>query len=298
VSLAVSRTPPPEPPPGPRLLGPGRPVFAHQPEIGLKTAVADTTPAAAVRLLEHLPDLAADLDSGQAATASRALTVPAIELGPGCCEFRFPETVPAVTGRPFGLLVTEGLLAREVRLGDRTSTSLYGPGDILDLQTDEGSSLATGARLVCPELAVIAVLDDRVLVAMREWPRMIARLFAVAMRQLERADINAAIGRLERVEDRLLGLFWLLADHWGRRGPDGIAIEQPLTHEAIGRLIGARRPTVSLGLRELYERGALHRSADGTWLLSPDSLSQLIDAGLARPSNGAVVPGPVEITTP
>jgi CRP/FNR family cyclic AMP-dependent transcriptional regulator len=294
VSLAVSRTPPPERP-EPSLLGPRRPVFAQHGAIGGNATVADSTPAPAIRLLEHLPDLAADLDSAQATTAFRALMVPAIELGPGCCEFGIPETVPSVTGRPFGLLVTEGLLAREVRLGDRTSTSLYGPGDILDLQTDEGSSLATGARLVCPELAVIAVLDDRVLVAMREWPRMIARLFAVAMRQLERADINAAIGRLERVEDRLLGLFWLLADHWGRRGPDGIEIDQPLTHEAIGRLIGARRPTVSLGLRELHERGVLHRSADGMWLLAPDSLSQLINVELPTPSNGAVVSEPVQI---
>ena len=240
--------------------------------------VAESVAAGPIRLLEYLPDLAADLDTGQVATASRKLTVPAIELSPGCCGTTTYETVPPVAGRPFGLLVAEGLLAREVRLGDRTSTSLYGPGDILDLRTDDGSSLAAGAQLVCPEYAVIAVLDDRVLVAMREWPRMIARLFAVAMRQLERADLNAAIGRLERVEDRVLGLFWLLADRWGRRGPDGIAIEHPLTHEAIGRLIGARRPTVSLGLRALYEQGALHRRADGTWLLSPDSLSRLIDA--------------------
>ena len=295
MSLAVSLTPPPERP-EPTLLRPRRPVFAQQGAIGGNTTAADSTPAPAIRLLEHLPDLAADLDSAQAATAFRALMVPAIELGPGCCDFGLPETVPSVTGRPFGVLVTEGLLAREVRLGDRTSTSLYGPGDILDLQTDEGSSLATGARLVCPELAVIAVLDDRVLVAMREWPRMIARLFAVAMRQLERADINAAIGRLERVEDRLLGLFWLLADHWGRRGPDGIEIEQPLTHEAIGRLIGARRPTVSLGLRELHERGVLHRSADGMWLLAPDSLSLLINVELPAASNGADVSEPVQIT--
>ena len=244
-------------------------------------AVADSTAAEAIRLLEHLPDLAADLDSAQAAAASRALTVPAIELGPGRCVFGVWTTVPPVTGRPFGLLVTEGMLAREVRLGERTSTTLYGPGDILDLRTDEGSSLATGARLVCPDLAVVAVLDDRVLVALREWPRMIARLFGLTMRQLERADVNAAIGRLERVEDRLLGLFWLLADRWGRRGPDGIAIAQPLTHEAIGRLIGARRPTVSLGLRALSERGELRRSSDGAWLLSPDSLSRLIDADSA-----------------
>jgi CRP/FNR family cyclic AMP-dependent transcriptional regulator len=277
VSLSVSSTPPSQPRSRPRPLGPGGRVPSHQRVGGERAAVADSTPADAIRLLEHLPDLAADLQTGQAAAASRALTVPAIELGPGSFEFRSWETIPPVTGRPFGLLVTEGMLAREVRLGERTSTSLYGPGDILDLRTDEDSSLASGARLVCPELAVVAVLDDRVLVAMREWPRMIARLFTLTMRQLERADVNAAIGRLERVEDRLLGLFWLLADRWGRRGPDGIAIDQPLTHEAIGRLIGARRPTVSLGLRALYEQGTLQRSSDGAWLLSPDSLSRLID---------------------
>jgi CRP/FNR family transcriptional regulator, cyclic AMP receptor protein len=273
MSPSVSCTPPPQPRAEPGLPGPRPPAPPHPRAIGEPATVADSTAAGTIRLLQYLPDLAADLETGQVAAASRRLTVPAIELGPGCCE-----TVPPVTGRPFGLLVAEGLLAREVRLGDRTSTSLYGPGDVLDLRTDEGSSLAAGARLVCPEVAVIAMLDDRVLVAMREWPRMIARLFAVAMRQLERSDINAAIGRLERVEDRLLGLFWLLADRWGRRGPDGIAIEHPLTHEAIGRLIGARRPTVSLGLRALYEQGALHRRADGTWLLSPDSLDRLIDA--------------------
>lgn len=274
MSISVSRIPVPQPRSGLRLLGPGRAV-----PTGERATVAGTTSANAIRLLEHLPDLAADLDNGQAAAAARALTVPAVELGPGCCESACWQTIPRVTGRPFGLLVADGLLAREVRLGERISTSLYGPGDILDPRSDEGSSLATGARLVCPEFAVIAVLDDRVLAGLREWPRMIARLFALTMRQLERADINAAIGRLERVEDRLLGLFWLLADRWGRRGPDGIAIEQPLTHEAIGRLIGARRPTVSLGLRALYEQGVLQRGADGAWLLSPSSLSRLIGPG-------------------
>jgi CRP/FNR family transcriptional regulator, cyclic AMP receptor protein len=281
VSISVSRTPSSQPQSGLRLLGPGRLVPPRQRGIGERANVAENTPAAAIRLLDHLPDLAADLDVAQTASASRALTVPAIELSSGCCELEACTTVPPLAGRPFGLLVTEGLIVREVRLGERTSTSLYGPGDILDLRSDEGSSLATGSRLICPDLAVIAVFDDRVLVAMREWPRMMARLFALTMRQLERADINAAIGRLERVEDRLLGLFWLLADRWGRRGPDGIAINQPLTHEAIGRLIGARRPTVSLGLRALYEQGSLQRGPDGAWLLSPGSLSRLVAADLA-----------------
>jgi CRP/FNR family cyclic AMP-dependent transcriptional regulator len=244
-----------------------------EPEAGREVALAE--PAAPVRLIELLPDLAADLDSGQAAVARRALKTPTIQLGPGRLDSRLCET-PHACGTPFGLVVVDGLLAREVALGDRTSTSLYGPGDVIDLGVDEGSSLSSGATVVCPDDAVVAVLDDRLLAAVREWPRMISRLFAITMRQLERADVNAAIGQLERVEDRLLGFFWLLADRWGRRGPGGIAIEQPLTHEAIGHLIGARRPTVSLGLRALADEGTLTRTPDGTWLLSPESLGRLI----------------------
>jgi CRP-like cAMP-binding protein len=255
----------------------------HDREAHCHVAIAEL--AAPVRLIDQLPDLAADLDDGQAAVARRAVKAPALQLGRGRLDRGLCET-PHACGTPFGLVVVDGLLAREVVLGDRTSTSLYGPGDVIDLRVDEGSSLSSGATVVCPEDAVVAILDDRLLAAMREWPRMISRLFAITMRQLERADVNAAIGQLERVEDRLLGFFWLLADRWGRRGPGGIAIEQPLTHEAIGHLIGARRPTVSLGLRALADEGALTRIPGGTWLLSPGSLDRLIvpEAVSALPS--------------
>jgi hypothetical protein len=40
-----------------------------------------------------------------------------------------------------------------------------------------------------------------------------------------------------------------------------------LTHELIGQLVGAKRPTVSLALRELDERGTVYRRSDGSWLL-------------------------------
>lgn len=39
-----------------------------------------------------------------------------------------------------------------------------------------------------------------------------------------------------------------------------------LTHSALGGLVGARRPTVTLALSELTERGAIVRQRDG-WLL-------------------------------
>jgi hypothetical protein len=99
-------------------------------------------------------------------------------------------------------------------------------------------------------------------------------VFDTAKSQLGRQSADQAIAQLPRVEDRLLALFWHLADRWGRRHRDDIAIGLPLTHEALGRLIGARRPTVSLGLRALAEEGALHREGE-QWVLAASSLEQL-----------------------
>lgn len=44
-------------------------------------------------------------------------------------------------------------------------------------------------------------------------------------------------------------------------------LDVPLTHEAIGRLVVAKRPTITLALRRLADEGALRRTADGRWLL-------------------------------
>lgn len=231
--------------------------------------------AGTVRLLDHLPDLAADLDDDEADAARRALRLPAIALSAGRCSMRVCEADPRVAGAPIGLIVIDGLLVREVTLAGRTSTCLYGPGEVLDPRPDPGSPLMTAATVSCPDEAVVAVLDDRILAAARRWPQMITRLFAYTLHQLERSDIRSAVGKLERVEDRLLAFFWLLAERFGRRGPDGVTIARPLTHEAIGQLIGARRSTVSLGLHALYDQGLLARLDDGSWLLAPESLQRV-----------------------
>jgi CRP-like cAMP-binding protein len=232
-----------------------------------------------VRLLDHLPELAADVGPSEAAVARRALTVPAVAVAKGRCELSSCQADRRVTGRLFALLIVEGLLVREVTLNGRPSSTLCGPSDLLDLQSDPHASLGADVVVTSPDTARIALLDDRTLAAMRRWPRMIARLFTLAMRQLDRAETSTAISQLERVEDRLLSLFWQMADRWGRRHPEGIVIDQPLTHEALGHLVGARRPTISLGLRALGEQHLLRRTADGTWLLAPESLHLLANAG-------------------
>jgi hypothetical protein len=53
--------------------------------------------------------------------------------------------------------------------------------------------------------------------------------------------------------------------------PEGVVVPVALTHEMLGRLSGARRPTVSLALTELSATGAVQRLPEGGWLLSPDA---------------------------
>jgi CRP-like cAMP-binding protein len=58
-----------------------------------------------------------------------------------------------------------------------------------------------------------------------------------------------------------------IAERAGRVTSDGTLIPIRLTHEALGKLVGARRPTVSLAMKELDAAGRVRRLADGTWLL-------------------------------
>ena len=53
---------------------------------------------------------------------------------------------------------------------------------------------------------------------------------------------------------------------------DGVWVHLPVTHATLAQMIGARRPTVSLGLRALSESGHVV-AQDGGWLISPASLN-------------------------
>jgi CRP-like cAMP-binding protein len=66
---------------------------------------------------------------------------------------------------------------------------------------------------------------------------------------------------------------WLLAESWGLVTPTGTVLPIALTHAALGGLIGARRPTVTLALGNLSASGLVRREPRG-WLLlgSPTDL--------------------------
>jgi CRP/FNR family transcriptional regulator, cyclic AMP receptor protein len=187
----------------------------------------------------------------------------------------------------FAAIIHRGMLLQWIRLGTHSGLRLLGPGDPVALSDTLGSGLLldAGCRATVPSSLVI--LGDRFLLACRRWPRLITALHARSREQSERLTTQLMICQLPRVESRLLSLFWLLAESWGRVTPSGTAVPIDLTHGVLGGLVGARRPTVTLALQELTARGAIVRQREG-WLLL-ESVPPPIDPGEELPSDPQLI---------
>ena len=90
-----------------------------------------------------------------------------------------------------------------------------------------------------------------------------ARLLGRAVRRSRWLAFSLAINHRNRVEERLLLLFWQLAHRWGTVRHDGVLVPLPLTHEMLAMLVGARRPTVTTALGVLKAEGQLRREGLG-----------------------------------
>ena len=195
---------------------------------------------------------------------------------------RLSEADPA----HLGLLIEDGVLAREVVLGDTVSSELLGPGDIVRpwLLAGPPQLLSVTIRWNALSPLRLALLDRRVAVALGRYPEINAVIVDRIGERAQRLAITQAISQLNRVDRRLLTLFWHIAERWGRVSPDGIVVPLVLSHRLLGELIGARRPTVSTALAELARDGQLVRRDDGTWLLAgePEHASAREAAELVR----------------
>jgi CRP-like cAMP-binding protein len=226
-----------------------------------------------VRLLEAVPGLADGLEPGELAEARRLLVVPAYDFAPGELDLPALRSREEVAGHCWGIVIISGAVLNNVRITDRICTRLFGPGDLVLLDGPVSDTIPTHWGWMIKQRARIALLDDRTLTAGQRWP-LILRLVHERAAQVGRHGLlNRAISQLPRVEDRLLAFFWMVADQRGNARADGIWLDLPLTHDELGQLVGARRPTVSLGLRKLSERGHLTVEDHG-FLLAPDSVRE------------------------
>ena len=229
----------------------------------------------------RIPLLQADADIGRyltadERTAAETLTVPTVTLETGPVDIRGLLEHNAC----FGALVLSGMLVAHLRVGEQAGMRILGPGDVVSGGTTPASMLLVDSGNRAVSMTQLAMLGKDVLVGAHRWPRLVAGLHARTADQIERVAVQLAICQLPRVEDRLLALFWLLAEQWGRVTPGGTVLPLALTHETLGALVGARRPTVTLALGELSDRGAVLRQGRAWLLVEP----------LSRPTQGTQDP--------
>lgn len=237
-----------------------------------------------VRILDEDPDLAAGLREDEVEAAARAALARAhvLDRGPW-----IPPQDRANGTAAIGLLVLDGLLMRSVEIGDRCATELLGDGDLLrpwERDAEDGA-VPTGVRWTVLEPTRVAVLDARFGAATAPWPAIASALVGRALRRARWQGIFAALSHMNRVDQRVLLAYWYFAERWGRVRPDGILVRLPVTHEQLGALVGARRPSVTTALSALGEAGLLMGVARGEWLLTPAARARVERLG---PPGGAL----------
>ena len=247
-----------------------------------KAARRRPAPAAA-RLLDLEPSLGEGIPEEELEEARARAIVPVVTLNPGAVAFarlRRPEDPLG----PFAILVTDGLIARDVSLFGRPATQLVGAGDVLTIP--DRAELAGPARVTvgCATRVRVAVLERRFLAAVQQWPWLGARLIERAGAWSERALAQQAINQLGRVDLRLLFMLGHLAERWGRVTPEGVFVPLRLTHETLGRLVGAQRSTVTLALKDLREQGAVVKHGEG-YLIAHGAGGELPVEAVAEPTH-------------
>lgn len=230
----------------------------------------------------------------EALTARRPELVRVLDADPALAEALGPdagrarehliarlERVPRGAWRPdadglgadggIGVLVLDGTLVRRVHVGGRHRAELLGGGDLLrPWQESDATGLPGDASLRAIAPLRLAVLDRRFAARAARWPDLLCALVERALARSRTLADQLALAHLPGVDQRLLTLFRQFADRWGVVSPDGVLLRMRLSHELLGEIVGARRPTVTTALSALSERGELVRCRDRTWLLPGD----------------------------
>jgi CRP-like cAMP-binding protein len=222
------------------------------------------SPSLYTYVLDVDDDLAQEFDLRMRLAARQVATARVLDADVGECDL---STWFAAVGSGLGLLVIDGLIGVDARVGNRTATELIGPGDLLQPSRPLAEDLLERAdcwRALCPTR--FALLDAEFAERVRPWPQIVNTLLQRSARRIADLNVLRAITSQPRLEARLVLLLWHLAARWGRVEPSGIRVSLPLTHRMLGQLVGAERPSISHALGRLAHAG-LVTGAAGDWHL-------------------------------
>lgn len=167
-------------------------------------------------------------------------------------------------------MLLDGLLLGELDAGRAHTGWLLGRHDLIRPSALHERVLTEHVRWRALAPTAMAVLDKEFGVRAGGIPMVSRVLLTRATRTTSWLLASALIRSSPVVEERLLLLFALLGERWGRVTPDGVVLRLPLTHAVLAALCGARRPSVTLGLHALERDGLLSCAGKGRWLLRRD----------------------------
>ena len=192
------------------------------------------------------------------------LSVRVLHLPPGLV--RLEQCQDLVDGC-VGILILDGLMIVELHEGRGRIGWLVGDDDVLRPWELQEISLTRTAEWRALKPTRIALLDEQFTLRTGHSSQIVRGLLTRSARTTQWLLAKSLIASSPLLEDRLMLMFALLGERWGRVAADGILLDLPLTHNSLATLCGARRPPVTLALGALREEGTVIRLADGRWLL-------------------------------
>jgi CRP/FNR family transcriptional regulator, cyclic AMP receptor protein len=175
-----------------------------------------------VRVADEFPEIVDHLDEEQLELAREQLVAELVTVRTGSWTPAIPRSEPG----HLGLLVLDGLLARDVVLERPLATELVGRGDLLKPTDRDGRDAPIPFDVVWTVLqpARFAVLAPDFTRALGQWPSAVEAVVRGASSRSHCLAITMAVSNLRRVDARLLVLLWYLADRWGRVTPNGVVV--------------------------------------------------------------------------
>lgn len=216
-----------------------------------------------VESVQVAPDLGRG-GNGHRNAGRRRLPARVTELPPG------PVDIRGIAREPegwLGILVLDGLLVAEVAAGRAHAAWLLGAEDLVhpwDMNEIALTSQVAWEALVPCRLAL---LDARFARRADAIPGVTSSVLASGRRTTHWLLAKSLVVSSPVIDERILLLFALLGERWGRVDPEGVHVALPLTHSLIGRLVSARRPSVTTSLISLEHKGVVVRESRGSWLL-------------------------------
>jgi hypothetical protein len=137
----------------------------------------------------------------------------------------------------------------------------------------DGNALAAW-RVLSEQPALLAVVAPSTVTALAAVPGATHALMHALLRQIElELELRAIVG-IQRIEQRIVGFFELLARRLGEEVPGGIRIPLALKQKRIEEILSAGHTQATMAFRALFAAGVLSHDARG-WRFDPSSVPNL-----------------------